>query len=283
MKDKLQLLVCCHKFDKNIRRNSPYIPIQVGKELHPDLDLGFVNDNKGENISGKNTGWNELTAIYWGWKNIKEVDYLGICHYRRYFDVNWDELDVEEYMRDYDIVTVQNYIGYEMNMNKTGLISSTTQEDFYIYLDTLITIHPEYKQKIIDYFYNYNKFVPFNMFVASKKIYDEYCEFVFPVLFEVEKRIKPHFYSRLKRVIGYMGEWTLGVFILCHDLKVKEVPYIMCGDVNYMKPTTYSFFELIKWRLKMYRKLQSPKVREVIVPEDVRNALRNDGVNLNTI
>lgn len=283
MKKKLQLLVCCHKYDENIRTYSPYLPIQVGKELHPNLDLGFVNDNKGDNISKKNAGWNELTAIYWGWKNIKDKEYLGICHYRRYFDVNWDELDIDEYMRNCDIVTVQNYIGFEMNMNKTGLISSTTQEDFYIYLDTMITIHPEYKQKIIDYFYNYNKFVPFNMFVASKEIYDRYCEFLFPVLMEVEKKLKPHAYSRLKRVIGYMGEWSLGVFILCSNLRVKEVPYILYGDVNYMKPTSYGFWNLLKWKIKMYRKSHESRISNVPVPEDVRIALRNDGINFDSI
>lgn len=281
--NKLEILVCCHKADANIRTETPYLPIQVGKSIHPDLDLGFISDNEGENISEKNAGWNELTAIYWGWKNIHNTKYLGLCHYRRYFDVDWNNMNIEDYMKDCDIVTVQNYIGYEMNMNKSGLISSTTQEDFYIYLDTLINLHPEYRQKIIDYFFNYNKFVPFNMFVASKEIYDSYCEFVFPVLMEVEKKVKPHMYSRLKRVIGYMGEWSLGVFILCRGLKVKEVPYVLCGDVNYMKPVNYGKIDMLKWKIKTYRKTHGRKVVSVPVPEDVRGALKNDGIILNSI
>lgn len=283
MRNRLQLLVCCHKFDKNIRTNYPYLPIQVGKDLHPDLDLGFINDNQGDNISAKNSGWNELTAIYWGWKNINNVDYLGLCHYRRYFDVDWDKLSIDDYMKDCDIVTVQNIIGYEMNMNRTGLISSVSQEDFYIYLDTMITIHPEHKQKIIDYFYNYNKFVPFNMFVASKEIFDSYCKFIFPVLNAVEAKIKPHSYSRLKRVIGYMGEWSLGVFILCYGLRVKEVPYILCDDVNYMSPIKYGKVDILKWRLKTWKKTLGHKVENVPVPDDVRIALKNDGIILESI
>ena len=28
----------------------------------------------------------ELTGMYWAWKNLKNVDVIGLCHYRRYFD-----------------------------------------------------------------------------------------------------------------------------------------------------------------------------------------------------
>ena len=48
---KIQVLVCCHKADPYIRTGEPYLPIQVGKALHPDLNLGFVNDNEGAHAS----------------------------------------------------------------------------------------------------------------------------------------------------------------------------------------------------------------------------------------
>jgi hypothetical protein len=36
-----------------------------------------------------------LTVLYWGWKNIKNVEYLGLNHYRRYFnaDINVHNID----------------------------------------------------------------------------------------------------------------------------------------------------------------------------------------------
>lgn len=40
-------------------------------------------DNEGDNISGKNPDYCELTAQYWAWKNI-DCDYYGFFHYRRY-------------------------------------------------------------------------------------------------------------------------------------------------------------------------------------------------------
>ena len=60
-----------------------YIPLQVGRALHEDY--GYLGDNTGDNISDKNPYYSELTGLYWIWKNYTDADYLGLCHYRRYF------------------------------------------------------------------------------------------------------------------------------------------------------------------------------------------------------
>ena len=59
-----------------------YMPVQVGF----NEPLGFARDNTGENISEKNKNYCELTALYWGWKNLK-ADYIGLDHYRRHFSI----------------------------------------------------------------------------------------------------------------------------------------------------------------------------------------------------
>ena len=59
-----------------------YLPVQAGAAVHERL--AYTGDDTGDCISDKNGIYCELTALYWGWKNLRE-DALGLCHYRRYF------------------------------------------------------------------------------------------------------------------------------------------------------------------------------------------------------
>lgn len=92
MVEKIKILICCHK-DTEVCNNTIYLPIQVGHEIsNIDLDMqkdDEVNGKKCENISSLNGIYCEMTAMYWAWKNIRKVypdiEYLGLCHYRRYY------------------------------------------------------------------------------------------------------------------------------------------------------------------------------------------------------
>ena len=282
--EKLKIIVCSHKESCYIRKAPPYYPLQVGKALHPELDLGFEADNNGDNISERNASWSELTALYWGWKNMTDAEYMGLCHYRRYLDIEMNASNIDDIMAGYDILVAENSVEWEYGINNRGLQLATSQEDFFIFLDTLLEIHPECKKEIIDYFYNSNRFVPFTIFVAKKDVYDDFCEFIFPVLFEVEKRILPRKYTRQKRVMGYFGEWLLGTYILCKHLKIKEIPWVMCGDDNHTVPHRLSTLRSWYRTLRMWnRKRKWVPITEVIVPSDVLNGLKSDGIKLHVL
>jgi len=78
-----------------------YEPLHVGRAVmdEPSKDLGrpheghrnaclsLTGDNTGDNISYLNRYLNELTGHYWVWKNfdLASVEFVGFCHYRRYF------------------------------------------------------------------------------------------------------------------------------------------------------------------------------------------------------
>ena len=103
--EKIKILVACHK-QAEVFKNNVYLPIHVGKALHKDVDLGFQGDDTGENISSLNPLYCELTAQYWGWKNL-DVEYIGLCHYRRYFKTIITEDNVDDLMHGYDIMLVK--------------------------------------------------------------------------------------------------------------------------------------------------------------------------------
>ena len=67
-----------------ILANDILVPIQVGNRAN--IETNILRDNTLNNISNKNNNFCELTAAYWIWKNYKEAEIVGICHYRRYFN-----------------------------------------------------------------------------------------------------------------------------------------------------------------------------------------------------
>ena len=79
--ENIKVIVATHK-KYQMPKDEMYIPVQVGAEGKDDL--GYQKDNEGENISLKNPFYCELTGLYWAWKNLN-ADYVGLCHYRRYF------------------------------------------------------------------------------------------------------------------------------------------------------------------------------------------------------
>src|ERR1700733_1644097 len=85
MKKTFRLFVVFHKpfFIPSI---SFITPIQAGSALSINK-LQMEGDDKGENISMLNAHFNELTVLYYIWKNYSANDfhYWGLCHYRRYF------------------------------------------------------------------------------------------------------------------------------------------------------------------------------------------------------
>lgn len=210
---KVKILVCCHKPGKWLS-DDIYMPIQCGKAIS-DVDLGIQGDDTGDNISAKNPYYCELTAMYWAWKNLKDVDYIGLCHYRRYFDLN---LRLESVLAKKDIVlskpVVHNY------NNEFEFVRLVSYEDLYILLDTLLEMNPQYKDSIVKYLYKSNHWIPCNMFIMDKHMFDDYCNFLFPLLFKTEDRLRKSGYTRMNRSLAYMGELLLGVFCYYKRLNI---------------------------------------------------------------
>lgn len=52
----------------------------------PNRQPGILHDCDGMNIASLNPHLNESTALWWLWKHpdIRAVDYVGLCHYRRF-------------------------------------------------------------------------------------------------------------------------------------------------------------------------------------------------------
>lgn len=216
-----KIFVCCHKQSNSIRKNNLYEPIQVGHK-NSKIDLGFLTDDKGDNISELNGQYCEMTAVYWAWKNLKNVDYFGIAHYRRYYDNTVTSNNIERWLSSkYDIICCEPISGLQTNY--ISLSYWITPENSYILFDCILELYPEYHDSINKYFFDSNIWYHCNMNIMAWENFQKYSEWLFPILELLYKRIIPSGYSRINRSIGYAAEALMGLYIIHNNLRVKEV------------------------------------------------------------
>ncbi|MDM5263071.1 DUF4422 domain-containing protein [Sulfurovum sp. XTW-4] len=227
---KVKILVATHK-QYRFPKNEIYIPIQVGSILHQN-DFGYLGDDSGESISHKNDSFSELSALYWAWKNeyFKESDFCGLVHYRRYFEGTesfgkfriLSEGDIMHYMSQYDVV-VPRKRKYYIETVRSHYDHAHYKKDLDTLEEVLREYFPEYMPAFIAVMDQKSLYL-YNMFVMKSKYYDDYCLWLFTILFEVEKRVDISAYDRYqKRIFGFLGERLFNVWLLHHKLKVKEI------------------------------------------------------------
>ena len=266
---KIKILVALHK-QAEVYRDDVYMPIHVGEALHPDLNLGVQTDDSGDNISLLNPLYCELTAQYWAWKNLHDVEYIGLCHYRRYFEKKITEENIESILDGNDVILSSKYFFRSNILN--WQFSALTPEDvtlFYLYLKRRFAAN---KEKFENYFLKQNWINPANMFVCKKDLFDKFCEWQFDILGDLKTLILPSPYSREKRILGYFAEALLPFFFYLNDCSVKEMPLVsMIGE----QKNCYDFS--LSTRLKNILLFTKGR-RRFVEQADIMGGLKGDGV-----
>ena len=69
--------------------------------------------------------------------------------------------------------------------------------------------------------------VGYNMFITNWKHFDAYSDWLFDIIFEVERRVRPIDDPIQSRIYGYMSERLINVFCEKYNLRIKHIPLIM--------------------------------------------------------
>lgn len=262
----IKIYVVCHK--PSFVPENPYLyPIQVGTAINGKRLDGMLHDDEGDHISDRNRTYCELTAQYWAWKN-DDADYYGFFHYRRYFafdpdlnkDDGWGNLAYDRITDDvieeiqlkpevmkalitkYDAIFVKgrNYPrvlegGKPMDVyHEYGVAPFQHRKDLDITLQVLAEKYPEFEPYVKQYMKSSTAH-ECNMFIMKKEVYHKYCEWLFDILFEAEKRIDMTWYSVEEyRVMGYLAERLCGIYYTYlkeqKDIKTFELPKTLFHD-----------------------------------------------------
>ena len=250
----IKIIIAAHK-RYQMPESDMYIPLHVGAEgkMNPDgspLDLGYQKDNTGDNISAKNPYYCELTGIYYAWKNIP-ADYLGIVHYRRYFAGKtksrnpFERIVTKEELNSlFDCFRV--VVPKKRKYYIETLYSHYAHTHYAKHLDCVRDIIAE---KCADYLEAYDKVVKrtsgymFNMMIMERELFDDYCSWLFAILFELEKRLDTEELSSFQsRFYGRVSEIIFNVW-LEHKIEagelnkkdIKELPFIYMEKINWFR------------------------------------------------
>lgn len=235
----IKIYVATHKQFELLGDSEIYIPIQGGAELYPDQRYGYVLDNIGENISKKKENYNELTSLYWAWKNdFSRIK--GLCHYRRYFTNREGNYSSEcilnanriyKHLKQYDVILPYPH-RHKGSTNKYWLNSLIREENVEKLRDVI-------KNSASDYLRDYDEIMGrdyacyCNSLIASQEVFDEYAQWLFGILEKFEKEVDlSDFNEKERRIFGYVGEYLLNVWFKHNKKKIKFVPMQLYPQVE---------------------------------------------------
>lgn len=187
MKDKLDIFVFTHKTPKYLPSNECYKLVVLEKDkdkINKDLNPIICTNNK-ENIFEFERSYSEGSRIHYIWKNIELKEYIGTAHYRRFFDFLDNIPNLDEIFKTHDVILPKFELWspiYEQYKTSHNI------KDFDMVIDIIKDIYPEYYEETIKNI-NSKDLKLCNIFIMKKDMFKKYCEFVFNILDEYNKRM----------------------------------------------------------------------------------------------
>ena len=157
----------------------------------------------GDNIDDQNYRLNELTGLYYLWKNEHDVGYKGLEHYRRAI---WDctnthllEPDeIEAILKTHDVILTDNYVFFPGTMDRYCL----PKDDPIRHIERM----NERWNGFGDFYWNWicthkpsdNSWC--NMAIAREDVFDSYCDMCFDLVLNLKQP------DGTKRFFAYCSE-----------------------------------------------------------------------------
>ena len=231
----------------------------------------MIGDDTGDNISKENRKYCEMTAIYWAWKNYEKLgnpDYIGFMHYRRHFIFN-DSFHIKcrEYLNQIQTVPYMDK-KYEEGLGYSN-ISKKLSKDVYLpeyvektkqgafFLSNLIYYsnyaNPSFLEKMVEIVCKnkiYEKYMPyvdsllngtrsicFNSFIVKKKIFFEYCEFLFGLCHKLDEIFVDFIAENpeQKRQLAWVSEYITSLFfeeLIHRNPSFEFIPLAFVNDTT---------------------------------------------------
>ena len=239
----LKIFIMTHKDFTNYRYNPAYIIVADDEsQLKNKYELKTIFATKGKLYNMK-TAYSEMSKLYYIYqlykKGIISSKYVGINHYRRYFAFTDNIPNPDEIFKKYDAIIGYPYI--KKNGMKFQYCLRHRCENYDEIIDVIKDIKPEYYNMALNVSNETTVYLN-NMFIMKKEDFLKYCEFIYDVLFEFDRRhnftndddvlnyVKKYFkenqvISIQQRIQGYLCERIANIFYYQNFKKIKTYYY----------------------------------------------------------
>ncbi len=247
---EVKIIIAAHK-KYRMPTDEMYLPVHVGASGKESI--GYQRDDEGENISVLNPFFCELTGLYWAWKNI-HADYIGLVHYRRHFSSNphskdiWNNVLKKSDIKE-DLGKIKVFVPTKRRYWIETLYSHYKHTHHIIQLDETRKVIDEQCPEYLESFDRICKRTwgyMFNMMIMENTLLDQYCTWLFSILFELRRRLGEEGLSPFhSRYYGRISEIIFNAW-LDHKLRdgtlkkeeIKEVPLVHMEKINWWKKGT---------------------------------------------
>lgn len=235
----VRILVAAHK--PYWMPNDPlYLPVAVGASQNGAIE-GFARDDEGDSISERNPRYCELTALWWGWRNL-DADALGLVHYRRHLSGSGERgvmtgaeasalLDrapvILPKRRNYFIESISSHYAHTHEPEHLDALRSAVRSVSPGYLATYDKQMASTSAHML------------NMLVMRHEVLDSYCRWLFDVLFCAERSIDFTGMTPFQeRCMGRLAELLLDTWLESEGVPYVEVRVRELERTNWIKKGT---------------------------------------------
>ena len=206
-----------------------------------------MTDDTGDNISALNLYLNEVTALYWIWKNTSHA-VIGLNHYRRFFTTSNDTSfavekilsrdEAQEILRDFDIIVTKSRLSRLPVTYWQMMISGAELEQFVgdIFHKHIAARQPDYLAAFEHASHSFTGF-PFEIFITRRNILDAYCQWLFSFLLDVtdevfaKTNIRQINNPRKYRIISFFAERMLTTWLIKNPVKIRQMNFLFRPNI----------------------------------------------------
>ena len=250
---RILFFIAMHKDVPLPTRRGAFAALGLGA-FRPTTQLESYSDGTGNSIADKNAHYSELTGWYWIWKNVADLDFVGLCHYRRYFllyprhpyftsaklyiepiaeNLNMLTAPMTSLFVEQALATADVIVPRRQNLTmslKAQYIKEHLPQYWDVFVEAIKETCPDFRDRIHRFDQTCEAHL-YNMMIARKSFFDAYMSRLFAITDWMERTMPFPADPYQGRVPAFIAERFFTFYLDVTGARIVEVP-VAITDAN---------------------------------------------------